>query len=699
TAVLALIVVLLLPALALEAQGGEPGTPAAGSNVAGLDDDTDVDSDQDDDRDDPTEVPDPTDVPDQDDAADPTDAPVPTDVSDQDDIVVPDPTNVPDRDDDVDDPTDVPDRDDNDDDVTGEADVPSTTEPDDAGAGVASLDDPPIQAADATSVEVYCDIRDSNLPNQRIVGTFINFRPGYGDPKVTFTLYDLNNTVVSATGSSPRPADNPVLAAPVTANAPIPIRYEWSGGFSRLTVSVDYPSLDLASYPDSNISLTIACVPEPPPPTQAPPPTVDPLYTPPPIPTAASYSPVITTEMKDTAGNTIADGATVTPGTGIYDIATVSGLPANTSGSVFYQLFRNNCSVFVGNVGFAVGVLADANGVAVAPNSDTFTVPGFPGGFYDWRIVYTDGAVGFIYGACGPETFYVPPPLPSSGTGNAILTCFLDNPPVPGRAGYKVNVSPLPATGTVEVNVTLQLAGNNAFEYKTVTLPPGTTDQLAFSGAYIFAWVNVVFRDAAGEIYAVVNLQGECAATQGPIPTPGPTSTPGPISTSTMVSTATLASTSTAESTSTTVSTATQGSTATAISTSTVVSTSIPPNTPIMTPASTSITTPVRTPAATLIPNTTATFAATGTATPVPTMAATTTPAIPVSAVATDPPDPTSADLPVLTTSLPNTGGGPADPGGSALFLVTAVFLSTLMFAIGWRYRQPVDSADRSPGG
>ncbi len=410
--------------------------------------------------------------------------------------------------------------------------------------------------------------------------------------------------------------------------------------------------------------------------------------------------------MKDTAGNTIADGNTVAAGTGIYDIATVSGLPPGTSGSVFYQLFRDNCNLFVGNVGFPIGVVADANGVAVAPNSDTFTVPGFPGGFFDWRIVYSDGAVGFIYGACGPETFYVTPPLPSSGMGNAILTCFLDNPPVPGRAGYKVNVSPLPATGTVEVNVTLGLAGNNVFEYKSVTLPPGTTDELAFSGAYIYAWVNVIFRDDAGEIYAVVNLQGECAATEGPTPIPGPTSTTVPTSIATLESTATVQSTATTVSTATQVSTATVVDTATAVntataaSTSTAVSTVMPTTTPNVTSTvpttatqtSGSTTTPVET----HTPAATSTYVSTGTVTPMPTMAGTDSPpvtTIPVSAVATAPPDPTSADLPVLTTNLPNSGGGPGNPGGAALFLGAAVFLSTLMCAIGWRYRQPVDTA------
>ncbi len=269
TTVLALIVVLLLPALTLEAQGGEPGTPGADPAAMARDGDVEVESDQDDD------AADPTDVPDRDDAADPTDVPNrDDDVADPTDV--PDPTDEPDRDDDTADPTDVPDRDN--DDAT---DVPSTVEPDDAGDGLSSLVDPPVQAAAASSVESYCDIRDSNFPNQRIVGTFISFRAGYGDPKVTFTLYDLSNTVVGATGASPRPASNPVPAAPVTAAAPNPVRYEWSGEFSKLTVLAEYPS-DVPGEPNSDIALTLTCVTIPPTATQAPQPTVDPAFTPPP---------------------------------------------------------------------------------------------------------------------------------------------------------------------------------------------------------------------------------------------------------------------------------------------------------------------------------------------------------------------------------------------------------------------------------
>jgi len=126
-----------------------------------------------------------------------------------------------------------------------------------------------------------------------------------------------------------------------------------------------------------------------------------------------------------------------------------------------------------------------------------------------------------------------------------------------------------------------------------------------------------------------------------------------------------------------------------------MTSTVPPAETP--TPVATSITTPVQTPGATLTPVATSTVAATEPVTPMPTTAATLTPpaTMPVSVVPTDPPDPASTNLPVLTTSLPNTGGGPSGAGGSALFLVAAVFLSTLMFAIGWRYRQPGDTSGR----
>ncbi len=57
------------------------------------------------------------------------------------------------------------------------------------------------------------------------------------------------------------------------------------------------------------------------------------------MPTAADYTPHIATEMRDTAGNVILDGATVPPGTGIIDIATISGLPPGITGTVIYQLY------------------------------------------------------------------------------------------------------------------------------------------------------------------------------------------------------------------------------------------------------------------------------------------------------------------------------------------------------------------------
>lgn len=316
---------------------------------------------------------------------------------------------------------------------------------DDGGSDVPIL---AAQTSPPTVVEVYCDIPDINSPDLRTVGTFVDARAGYGDPTVTFTLYDLNGTVISATGSFPMPASNPI-----TASSPYPNNWQWGpGGYSQLTVTAVYPSDDPASYPDATSSVTISCVPDAPTPTPLPPPTPDPLFTPPPSPTPAGYTPAFTTEMKDSAGGIIPDGATVSPGTGMVDIATISGLPPGTSGTVLFQLFRDNCSTYLGLVGGGVNIVADANGVAIATTSVIFTVPAVPGGFYDWRIVYTDAAVGFTYSACGPETFYVAPPLPSSGTGSARLTCFLREPAEPGRAGYKVNVSPLPATGTVEVN-------------------------------------------------------------------------------------------------------------------------------------------------------------------------------------------------------------------------------------------------------
>ncbi|MEJ7902309.1 MAG: hypothetical protein WKF63_10705, partial [Thermomicrobiales bacterium] len=513
----------------------------------------------------------------------------------------------------------------------------------------------------------------------RIVGTFLNFRLGYGDPKVSFTLYDIGNTVIDPTGlTPPLPATNPILAAPVTANAPNPVKYEWGpGSFSKLTVSADYPSLAPASYPDSNISLTITCVPKPPTPTPGPPPTVDPSITPPPPPTAASYTPVITTEMKGAAGNTISDDTTVAAGTGIYDIATVSGLPPGVTGTVLYIMSTGNCRGSYNLVSGPHNVVADANGVAVAPNSAIFTVPGFPGGAYDWIVVYNDTAVGNVFGACGPETFNVVPPLPSSGTGNAILTCFLDNPPVPGRAGYKVNVSPLPATGTVQVNITFQLPGSITYDYKSLTLPPGTTDQLAFSGAYLYAWVNVIFRDAVGEIYAVINLEGECIATPGPTPTPippptmipteAPTIAPAPTDIPTVPPTE--ISTIPPTMAPTLVPTSTSPATTTATFAPTEIPTRMPSSPPIsmLTPTGTATSTDPSTSTPTHPASNTPTTTGTETDTP-----GTTSP------IETAGPSPTAE--PPLLTGLPNTGSGPGGPTGLTLMLAAALMTTLALW-------------------
>ena len=493
---------------------------------------------------------------------------------------------------------------------------------------VADVSEQSVQAS-ATLIEVYCDIPDVTNPDQRTVGTFVNSPPsGYGNPTISFSLEDLAGAAVSdPTGPPPMPASNPITGSP-----PYPNNWEWGpGGYSSLTVSAVYPSLDPAD-PDLSSAVSISCVPDPftPTPTEPPTPTMGPTPTRIPTRIPAGYTPIVTTEMRDTNGNIIPDGATVAPGTGVYDIATVSGLQPNTSGRVFYQLYRDNCRIFLGTISRPV-VQADANGVAVAPDSAVFTVPGTPGGFYDWRVVYQDsnGAVGIS--GCGAETFFVEPPPADQGTGSARLTCFVQEPAEPGRAGYKVNVSPLPATGTVEVNVTLELAANT-YEYTSVTLPPGTTQDLEFYGAYTYAWVTVIYRDAGGEIYAVVNLEGKCAATSGPTPTFGPTLT------ATLVPTGTLAPTNTA--------------------------TLVPTGTGA--PAST----------ATLVPTSPATSAPTFTQTRTQVTTASTEP------VKTSP----AADPTPGLTSLPNTGSGPRDAAGqmpiAAVWLIVALSLTAITLGI-----------------
>lgn len=290
-----------------------------------------------------------------------------------------------------------------------------------------------------------------------------------------------------------------------------------------------------------------------------------------------------------------------------------------------------------------------------------------------------------MYGGCSRETFNVDPPLPSSGTGNAILTCFLDDPPVPGRAGYKVNVSPLPATGTVQVNVTLQLAGPINYDYKSVTLPPGTTDQLAYSGAYVFAWVNVIFRDAAGEIYAVINLEGACAATPGPTPTPAPTIIP--TEAPTVIPTTTLVTPSTTPVNATTTpvmpSVIPLTPTSTTTATTTVVPSVIPTETPPFTPVST------------LTPTGTATSTVPSTSTPPSGATPTHTPANTATAGPADP-SPSPEQTPIFT-GLPNTGSGPGGSAGLASMLVAAAMVAALALCVTKRGQPAPDDIPNLP--
>lgn len=209
-------------------------------------------------------------------------------------------------------------------------------------------------------------------------------------------------------------------------------------------------------------------------------------------------------------------------------------------------------------------------------------------------------------------------------------------------------MSPLPATGTVQVNVTL-LLGENTYEYKTVTLPPGFAQDLEFYGAYTFAWVSAIYRDGVGEIDAVVNLEGACAATPGPTSTPAPTQTV----TSTPTHMPTFATT----------------STPTVTPSGTPTSAVMPTLTPTSTPGSTIVMptfAPTTTPASTVTP------ASTAVATYAPTFTHTTTPENTATALQLEP-SPTADETPGIT-GLPNTGTGPGGPGGA-----TAMFVATIL--------------------
>ncbi len=90
---------------------------------------------------------------------------------------------------------------------------------------------PVLAAADPTSIEVYCDIRDASMPDKRIVGTFVNPRAGYGDPTVTFTLYDLSG-IVYGLPLPPPDIGQPLLPGTnrVTGAPPYPNNWEWGPG-------------------------------------------------------------------------------------------------------------------------------------------------------------------------------------------------------------------------------------------------------------------------------------------------------------------------------------------------------------------------------------------------------------------------------------------------------------------------------------
>lgn len=511
-----------------------------------------------------------------------------------------------------------------------------------------------------TVVQVYCQIPDVNSPDLRVVGTFVDIRAGYDDPTVTFTLEDLNGNVIAIpTGAALLPASNPVTAAP-----PYPNNWQWGpGGYAKLTVSAFYPSLDPGSYPDATSALTISCVPDAPTPpaTATATPTNTPEFSPTPFPTrtAVGYTPQFTSIMKDTDGNTILDGDTVAAGTGVYDIAVISGLPPNATGSVYYWLL-NECQ-FVSDYGSGWHAFtADAAGNATAPQSATFIVPVSPGGHYDWLVGYSDDAYPPYYlGGCDPETFYVvPPPTPTPtltpfGDGSALIACFVGDPSEPGMAGYKINVNPLPASGSVEVNVTL-LRTDGVTEHTTVTLPPGTAQDLEFYGAYASVSANLIYRDNHDAIYSVVNLKGACAVT------PGATNTPTAIPTMTGTPT----------------STATGTATATPAAPPTFSATSSP--TPVDSPTGDLTGTPADPPTATLSSASTST----------PTSLVLSDPA----STATSGPitrSPSPETTPGLT-SLPNTGSGSRRPAELAPILIVGFLLTVLTLMLGFQRSRSV---------
>lgn len=606
-AVLALLVALILPALAPVARGEEPGTPVSVTEEVS----PDVSG---------TGVPDesgnctPIVDPGQTDA----DANVPANSCDS---PAPSETVIVDRDGDGQDDSADPCPDDPLNSCLATA--AATTGHDGAGA--------PVQGA-ATSVQVFCKpvVTDPTLNS---VGTIVEPLAGYGTPEVTFTLYNLAGAPVPVpTGvSPPLPAFNPITAfSPATG-------WEWGpGDYSRLDVSAVYPN-NISANPNEIVLLSITCSSRITPTATA---TFTPTATPSisPTPTATftpvGFTPIFTTVMKDTVGNIILDGATVSPGTGVFDIAVISGLPPNASVVVHYFLFKDNgifnCGQFLQQISGPHNIQADANGVATAPNSATFTVPALPGGFYDWVISISVGDFATNSG-CGFETFYVvPPPTPTPtstpfGDGTAIMACFAGNPPEPGKAGYKINVTS--SSNSVEVNVTL-LRTDNTYEYKTVIVPPGTADDLEFYGPYKYAWANLIYRDSNNTIFSVVNLEGECTVTVGPTWTPTITPTPTQTGTPTQTPTVTLTPTLTPTST----------------ITPTPTWTGTPSNTPSATPVSTATTGPVQ-------------------------------------------PSPTPEQTPG-PIDLPVTGRGPGGQAGLASILFAAALLTALTLGISRRGRR-----------